>query len=354
ELRGVPGEWHVYAVEETSTDRALPVDPPSEPVAGRRDRRVLIAVGGAAALVVVVVGTVALASLPMSEPVVPRPNTVVEIRAADGQLASVVEIEDPTETALDQQVLWVLSGSGRTLNRVALPGRSISAVGLPATPTGMALGDGSVWITTGFGALSGEAGVLSVGMSSRQVEGTIPLGNGADGVAVGAGAVWVTNRIDNTLTRIDLTTRTISGMLQVGEEPGAVAVGEGSVWVAHGVDGTVWRIDPGTLTRTAEVTLADQPYDITVAFGSLWVTSQLGASVTMVDVSSNTIQRTLVMPGAARGITSSPSEVWVAIGNGEVARIDPADPQGFGRIAVDGAPHDVAADASGAWVSLRE
>jgi DNA-binding beta-propeller fold protein YncE len=305
--------------------------------------------------IVAVVGTVlALGLLSRPAPVVPHPQSVVRINHTDGVANALVDIEDPTEIVLDRGVAWVLSVGGRTLNRIDERGAGSTAVGLPAAPTGLALSDGALWITTGFGSTSGESGLLRVGMTSRRVEQTYPLGEGAEGVAVGEDAVWVTNRIQNTLTRVDLTTLVVGETADMGEHPIAVVVGGGSVWVANAIDRTIWRLDPRSLARTAEVSLAANPYDMAVGFDRLWVSSEQGSSVTVIDVATNTIQRTISMPGPARGIAAGPSDVWVAIGNGDVVRIDPGDPEDFTRIRVGGAPQDVAVDATGGWVTIRE
>jgi DNA-binding beta-propeller fold protein YncE len=108
------------------------------------------------------------------------------------------------------------------------------------------------------------------------------------------------------------------------------------------------------MTRTAEVSLADTPYDLALGFGRLWVTSEQASSVTVIDTSTNAIQRTLAMPGVARGISAGPNEVLVALGSGDVVVIDPDEPDAFRRIAVGGAPYDVAAGPGGSWVSIRE
>ena len=353
ELRGVPGEWRVFAVEETARDRALPIEPPAEPTTVRRNWPLIIAVVSVVAVVAAGATALGLASLSRPAPIVPQPNSVVRLSPTEGSFTALVDIQDPTEMAIDADALWVLSVSGRTVSRVG-PSGAAQAVGLPGAPTGLALGEGTVWITTGFGASSGQGGVLRVGMSSRQHEDTIELGDGVDGVAVGEGAVWVTNRVANTLTRIDLTTQVVAGTIDVGEQPGAVVVGEGSVWVANAIDRTVWRIDPSSMTRTAEISLADTPYDLVLGFGRLWVTSEQAGSVTLIDTSTNTIQRTVTMPGAARGIAAGANEMVIAIGTGDVVLIDPDDPDEFRQISVGAAPYDVAAGEAGVWVSLRE
>ena len=63
---------------------------------------------------------------------------------------------------------------------------------------------------------------------------------------LGEGAVWVVNRHDGTLSRIDPATNTVTGTVRVGSDPTAVAAG-GAVWVAGGEDGTIARVGPETL-----------------------------------------------------------------------------------------------------------
>ena len=56
-------------------------------------------------------------------------------------------------------------------------------------------------------------------------------------VAVGAGAVWVANRSDGTVSRIDPDSE-VTETVRVGREPRAVAADRDGVWVADAGDGT--------------------------------------------------------------------------------------------------------------------
>ena len=57
--------------------------------------------------------------------------------------------------------------------------------------------------------------------------------------------MWVTSRAANTVTRIDPDSgRVVGRPIPVGTEPLGVAVGAGAVWVANFGDDTVTRIDP--------------------------------------------------------------------------------------------------------------
>ena len=82
--------------------------------------------------------------------------------------------------------------------------------------------------------------------------------------------MWVVNRTDGTLSRIDPDTNSVSWSVGVGHDPTAVAVGEGAVWVAGGEDGTVTRVDPHGPRKAERFKTGSSPSALTVAGGSLW------------------------------------------------------------------------------------
>jgi len=354
ELRGVPGEWRLFAVEEAAVDGALPVEAMPEPAAARRSwAPVLVALGIGAVVTATGIAFV-LANAGSAPPVVPRANSVLRIDPTDNRLGALVEVDDPTSMAVDGPAVWVLSLRGRTATRIDPATGTTAHVGLPAAPTGIAVGDGGLWITTGFGGTEG-GGVLRIGLANRTIESRVTLGDGVGAIAIGDGMAWVANRVRNTLSPIDLTTRSAGDEMNVGEQPEAIAVGEGSVWVANAIDHTVWRIDPASMSRTAVLTIADAPYDLALGFGRLWVTSSLGNSVTVIDIATNSLQRTLAMPGTPRGIAAASNAIWVAISSGSVVRIDPENPTDFRQVELAGAPEDVVVGGDNAvWVSIRE
>ena len=71
------------------------------------------------------------------------------------------------------------------------------------------------------------------------------VGGQPGGIDAGTSAVWVADRSDDAVRKIDLESGEVEGAsIQVGPEPGAVAVGGDAVWVANNGDGTVTRIEP--------------------------------------------------------------------------------------------------------------
>ena len=86
------------------------------------------------------------------------------------------------------------------------PGQGIP-VG-PGRPFALAISDGGVWVGNRAGAKGDPAtqAVVRIDPRTRQVDKRTPMPLGVQDVTVGFGAVWVTNRRRNSVTRIDLKT----------------------------------------------------------------------------------------------------------------------------------------------------
>ena len=89
-------------------------------------------------------------------------------------------------------------------------------------------------------------------------------------VAFGEGAVWVANRIDGTVSRIDPETNAVTSTVEVGAAPSAVKVGEGAIWVANAGDGMVLRLDAGHGGREETIDVGGSPSGLPVASGAVW------------------------------------------------------------------------------------
>jgi YVTN family beta-propeller protein len=95
-------------------------------------------------------------------------------------------------------------------------------------------------------------------------------------VATGAGAVWVTDQLDDRLARVDPATGKLVALIRVGRGASGVAVGAGSVWVANSLDGTVSRINPHTNRLVAAIEVTGSPKDVAVGEGSVWTAADAG------------------------------------------------------------------------------
>jgi peptide/nickel transport system substrate-binding protein len=97
-------------------------------------------------------------------------------------------------------------------------------------------------------------------------------GDGAGGVALGSGAVWISNQYSGTVSRIAPATDGVARTIAVGNWPMALAVADGLVWVGARAGDTGHR--GGTLNTVTSV-WADtvDPVRATLAAGTLELTN---------------------------------------------------------------------------------
>jgi YVTN family beta-propeller protein len=147
--------------------------------------------------------------------------------------------------------------------------------------------------------------------------------------------------------------------------PGNVAAGAGAVWVLNDGEDTVSRIDPKTKEIVGTVETPGTPTQLAVGAGALWVGNGGGrfvnttVSVSRVDPRSNRVTRTVKLPDTSGGgVTASPNTgfaqiavgagaVWARNPDDSISRIDPDT----GKLAatIDAGASTIAAGKEGVW-----
>ena len=173
--------------------------------------------------------------------------------------------------------IWALKGNTGSLLRIRpSTGRRIGAATTVqgGQPIVMATGQGAVWVGVrrrGMRDGSGET-LVRIDPSTGAQQSTIIPG-GVQSIAVGEGAVWVTNTFSPSVVRVDADNISNHKQITVGSDPNGVAVGEGAVWVAVAGDKAIKRINPRSLQRRT-IDLPVAPTRVTVGGGSVWATAQ--------------------------------------------------------------------------------
>jgi YVTN family beta-propeller protein len=361
ELKGVPGQWRLFAVERkadeqlSQTDRRV-LEALEAPVpTARRAWARLVAAGGVGAALAAGVLALVLARGGETPPVVARSNTAVRVDPSTNSFVTVVDVGDtPTGVAIADGSVWVLSPTNRTITAIDLDTGETIPIGLTGPATGIAAGSGSVWVTLGFGEAGTRSGaVLRVSTTTKQPEQPIAVPHGTRGIAIGEGAAWVTNGVENTVTRIDVESGEVFDPVPEGEQPEGIAVGEGSIWVANTLSKTVARLDPGTLESQGGISLGDQPSAIAVGFEKVWVTSMTGNSLMVIDVETERLATSLPIGHGPTGVAVGGDAVWVSLSQGSLARVDPASNRIDRTLQLPGPAGGVAASGDVVWVTVQ-
>lgn len=113
-------------------------------------------------------------------------------------------------------------------------------------PTALAIGESSVWVLC-----IKDGKIERIDPKTNKVMKTIETGvSGATtgGIAVGQGSIWVT-LTGFPITRIDPVSEKVVQQFW-GAGGGAIQFGAGSVWLTNLQEGTLWRLDPKRILAT--------------------------------------------------------------------------------------------------------
>jgi serine/threonine-protein kinase len=260
---------------------------------------------GAAILVVLLATAVAVAAVVFtggsggrrskaSVPLFAGANTLARIDPATNRVIHVFPVGvDPVVTAGADYTVWVYSRAGKTISQIdAVTNRVVSTtpVPLPAACCGLSTGpvlaaDASgAWFVAG--GIDGSRAVLVHVPVGRAGKRRYPLPATPTGVAVGGGAVWVVGhapradevlRIDQTGGRSKIVVR-----FPTSARIDSIAYGYRAVWVVSSATATLYRIEPGA-ARVASLVVGDSRAtrpEILPRGGDVWVRVTGGGGTT--------------------------------------------------------------------------
>jgi DNA-binding SARP family transcriptional activator len=240
---------------------------------------------------------------------------------------------------LEQAILRQDEALGASVRPRLLPAaRPAYAFGVAALLAVIAAAAVAVGLTRGGGRVSVAPESLAVvDPATNRIVGDVQLHSIPNSVAVGGGSVWVTSTQDRTLFRVDPKQRTIVKTIALPGAPANVAFGAGAVWLPYLVratgaqdpfagDGAVVRIDPryGYSQKTIKTGEGfSNTFDDAIAATSkdVWVVDPPGV-VTRIDAASSTVSGKWHFP-SAYAVAAGDDAAWVLTGGG-VARISPS------------------------------
>ena len=190
--------------------------------------------------------------------------------------------------------------------------------------------------------------------TSGPLQATITVGGRAGTPAPGAGAVWIPNTGEGTVSKIDPATNRVSATIRIGDAeafyhnvcegygsvhsfmvttfnvrrcdlPSAVAANGQDVWAAKNDSNEVVQIDPRSNRVSQKVPIGALPFNLLLTRDALWVTSYVDDAIVRVDPASGRVVTTIKVPGnGPTGMVDAGGFMWVANSRaGSLSRIDP-------------------------------
>src|SRR4051794_11488200 len=229
----------------------------------------------------------------------------------------------PAAVAAGPDGVWVAEGRRGLLARLDAGYEHVAAqaawrrTGRAAAPglsrhesTGVAVAAGAAWVT------DGSASLRRADAKGRLT--TIAAPHRLDGVTAAGDAVWALSTSGAAVVRVDARRRRITDVIPIVARPGseapapvAIAATGDWVWVLNGNTATVSRIDArqrGVVGSTA-LGVEHGPSDIDVVGQDAWV-ANFDGSVTRIPAGGGPVRSTS-LGGALTGVTGTRQRLWV-------------------------------------------
>ena len=207
-------------------------------------------------------------------------GTVARIDPETGRVtASVIVGVTPLRSATDGDLLWITAFSGQLVAVNTTSATVDRRVALSGEPEGVGVGFGSVWVV--------RQGAHDLTRLDRNgtILGATPLGAMPRLVAFGPSYVWTSDYADGTLTRVDPNGGPVRTTVRLCEGAQGMVVDAGIVWVTCTKSGEVVALDEATLDVRGRVAVSGEPDAIRLVDGRLWVAATRGP--TLVEISVN-------------------------------------------------------------------
>ena len=274
-------------------------------------------------------------------------NAIAWIDAGTGSLTKSTHVSPtPGPVAIADDELWFVRPEQGSVVRVGRDGAVRQEVKVGADAEGLAIGAGAVWVTS-----PADGTVSRIDMRTGQVVDQIRTGNAPAAIAYGDGSIWVANQDDRTVSRIDPHSGVVSAPIDTDAAGDGIAVGPGAVWVSDGSDSRVAEIDPSSDSVVRTVTVGNGPGALAASGRTVWVANRLDGTLSRIDAHDGVVRQTVPVGSEPIGVTITPRGVWVASHiSATLDRIDPVSGAVTRRIALGGEPEGL--ESRGALVAV--
>jgi streptogramin lyase len=241
-------------------------------------------------------------------------------------------------------------------------GRIVASIALPGPAGALAVGDGAVWVSD-----DRDGTLLRVDPGSERVVATVALGSPehdtVTGIAVLPGSVWLAIYGERALVRVDTGTNRVAGRIPLGVTPSSLTLDGTTAWVASSQGDRVLRVDLAA-QRVAATVSTPSPASVAAGGGIVWVGSRSDGVVSRIDPATNRIARVLTPQAAldyvVESLAAAPDgSLWFRNLDAQtVEHLDPRTGTVVVRAPVYGAPalpasdpFDVAATDQAVWLA---
>ncbi len=158
-------------------------------------------------------------------------GTVARINLRTAKLERTIPVQAfPTDVKVGRGAAWVTNGADASVSRINLADGSVERIPIGLAPGPLVLAFGSVWIIAGRTYDT----IWRLNPETRQADRVIDVGKTPFNVAADEHGVWAVLREAGRIVRIDPRTNAVAKTIHLGFKPQGIAFGAGAVWVTVG------------------------------------------------------------------------------------------------------------------------
>ncbi len=154
------------------------------------------------------------------------------------------------------------------------------------------------------------------------MEDRIETGHGFGRLAIDGDAIWVTNALSNTVTRIDGRSGRVGSYADLRRTPAAIAVGNEAIWVVC-ANGWLWRFRSGG-EGEGVARLEDRARALVCDRESIWILHANGGLVGVDQATAETTMEAKIRRGGRQLLNAGDALVALSGNGSRVCRVAPA------------------------------
>jgi len=217
----------------------------------------------------------------------------------------------PTDVAVGYGSLWVGNAASSIARFDLETGRRTTTIHLPpGPPSGARAGESHIAIAAGSAwTINRDGSISRIDARTNKIVATTH-GVSASAIASGDKGIWLIDQSRSAVARISVRSNRVAQSIHLSAGSlNDLAVGAGAVWVTDPFGGLLWRVDPGppALTKTVDVGPGGAVVDADT--NAVWVVNHLDDKLIEIDPRTN--HATTITVGAPQNVAAAAREGWV-------------------------------------------
>lgn len=265
-------------------------------------------------------------------------RTISRIDLQSGRVRTVSPGATPVDLTVGGGWLWVsvvTSAGSRpgtftaTLERLDETTLAVSGrIRLPGIGTSGAQGGGSVPLAYAGGKVwAGGPALVAVDPVRLHVTNRARGVPSVESLATGLGSLWAAGGGSvATLSRIDpRSARVVQRIYLPATSPGPVAVGAGAIWMTDPGPGRIWRIHPGPPVHTRSLAVGAGALGLAAVGDAVWVSGAVDGTLSRVSANGRSGTSRIAVGGIPEAVAVDSRGVLVAVAGGDGLQADSTD-----------------------------